>query len=61
MLFLKFSQLLAGDVIIEVENVTVEDESHQMIVGRLKNAGLTVRLVCRFHPVHLKLTRSTSL
>lgn len=39
--FLYFS----GDVIIEVENVTVEDDSHQMIVESLKNAGLTIRLV----------------
>lgn len=37
--------LLAGDVIIEVENVTVDDEHHQMVVESLKNAGLSIRLV----------------
>ena len=36
---------LVGDVIIEVENVTVEDEHHQMIVESLKNAGLSIRFV----------------
>ena len=36
---------LVGDVIIEVENVTVEDEHHQIIVESLKNAGLSIRFV----------------
>ncbi|XP_028409057.1 uncharacterized protein LOC114531641 [Dendronephthya gigantea] len=50
-----------GDVIIEVENVTVEDESHQMIVEKVKNAGLTVRLVVVYKDAIRRIRLSTKL